>query len=194
MAIRIATEQDLPRILEIYAPYIEKTAYSFEYTVPTLEDFTLRFQTVTQQFPWLVWTENGRIMGYAYGSAPFERAAFGWCAEASIYLDPEAFGKGVGRKLYAALEAILSAQGYQKVYVLITTENTASLAFHQAVGYTYTATLPGCGWKFDRLHGIVWMEKQLNSVEIPSAAPIPADSVVKNDRKIGNILDKITLS
>ena len=194
MPIRPAAEADLPRILEIYAPYIEKTAYSFEYTVPTLEDFTLRFRTITKQFPWLVWEEEGTVLGYAYGSAPFERAAFGWCAEASIYLSPEAQGRGVGRRLYSALEDILTLQGYQKVYALITTENTASLAFHEAVGYSYTATLPGCGWKFDRLHGIVWMEKPLNPVEIPMHTPLPADAVVKNDRKIGYILDKITLS
>ena len=194
MAIRPATVADIPQILEIYAPYIENTAYSFEYTVPTLAEFTLRFETITRQFPWLVWEEAGQVLGYAYGSAPFERAAFGWCAEASIYLLPEAQGRGIGRQLYQQLEEILKAQGYCKVYVLITTENTASVAFHEAVGYTYTATLPGCGWKFGRLHGIIWMEKQLNSVELSMQPPVSANSVVKNNRKIGYILDKITLS
>ena len=102
MSIRQATVQDLPRILEIYAPYVENTAVSFEYEVPSLDAFTARFRSFTAQFPWLVWEEEGRILGYAYASAPYSRAAFSWCAEPSIYLRPEAKGKGIGRKLYAA--------------------------------------------------------------------------------------------
>ena len=90
--IRIATEQDIPAILEIYGPYVQNTAISFEYTVPTLQEFTMRFRAITAQFPWLVWDENGKILGYAYGSAPFERVAYQWCAEDSLYLLPEAQG------------------------------------------------------------------------------------------------------
>ena len=97
--IRLATETDIPQILDIYAPYVLNTAVSFEYTVPTLEEFTRRFQDITRQFPWLVWEENGKILGYAYGSLPFGREAYRWCAANSIYLCPEAQGKGIGRKL-----------------------------------------------------------------------------------------------
>ena len=85
MPIRPATVQDIPRILEIYAPYIQNTAISFEYTVPDLEEFTQRFLKITNPFPWLVWEENGTVFGYAYGSLPFERAAYQWSASASIY-------------------------------------------------------------------------------------------------------------
>ncbi len=177
MSVRQATVQDVPRILEIYAPYVQNTAISFEYTVPTLEDFTQRFLGITAQFPWLVWEENGKVLGYAYGSAPFERAAFQWSAEASIYLCPEACGKGIGRELYAALEQILKAQGYRKVYAIITTANEPSVAFHSAVGYHHTATMPGCGYKLGNWHGIVWMEKDLNAWDTPPHEPVPAHRV-----------------
>ena len=70
MAIRLAVHTDLPQILEIYRPYVEKTPYSFEYRLPTLEEFTRRFDTITAQFPWIVWEEDGTVLGYAYGSAP----------------------------------------------------------------------------------------------------------------------------
>ena len=103
--IRIAAKADIPAILDIYAPYILNTTATFEYTVPSLEEFTARFENITSQFPWLVWEENGTVLGYAYGSAPFERAAYRWCAEVSIYIAPHAKGQGIGRKLYAALEA-----------------------------------------------------------------------------------------
>ena len=181
MAIRTATVQDLPRILEIYAPYIKNTAISFEYEVPSLEAFTQRFLGIIAKFPWLVWEENDVILGYAYGSLPFERAAFQWSAEASIYLCPEAFGKGIGRKLYAALEQLLQKQGYKKVYAIITTANDASIAFHKAVGYRHTATMPDCGYKLGAWHGIVWMEKELNTWDVPSCVPLSIEQIAQEE-------------
>lgn len=172
MSIRLAVVQDVPRILEIYAPYIEHTAISFEYTVPSLEVFTQRFLGITAHFPWLVWEENGEILGYAYGSRPFERAAYQWNAEASIYLCPEAKGKGIGKKLYAELEKRLQQQGYKKVYAIITTANSDSVAFHRAVGYRHTATFPNCGYKFGNWYGTIWMEKDLNHWDHPPQKPI----------------------
>lgn len=177
MSVRQATVQDVPRILEIYAPYVQNTAISFEYTVPSLAEFTQRFLGITAQFPWLVWEENGIVLGYAYGSLPFERAAFQWCAEASIYLCPEACGKGIGKKLYAALEQLLQRQGYRKVYAIITTANEPSVAFHRAAGYHHTATMPDCGYKLGQWYGTVWMEKDLNTWDAPPREPAPIDRV-----------------
>ena len=172
MSVRLAVLSDIPQILDVYAPYVRNTAISFEYTVPSLEEFTARFLKITAGFPWLVWEEDGEILGYAYGSKPVERAAYQWCASASIYLRPEACGKGIGRKLYAALEERLQAQGYRKVYAVITTANDASVAFHRAVGYRHTATMPDCGFKFGKWYGTVWMEKELNTWDTPPREPV----------------------
>ena len=192
--IRFATEQDLPQILAIYAPYVTHSTASFEYTVPTAEEFTRRFRTVTAQFPWLVWQEDGKILGYAYAAAPFERAAYRWCAEPSIYLAPEAQGKGIGRRLYAALEDILQKQGYRLLYAIITSENAASLAFHQSLGYRHLATFPGCAWKMGKHLSITWMEKSLPFVDYPRNFPVPASEIVKNDKNLLAVLDKMSLS
>ena len=192
--IRIATEADVPGILAIYAPYIENTTHTFEYDVPTVAEFLQRFRTLTAQFPWLVYEEDGKILGYAYGSAPFERAAYRWCAEVSIYIAPHAKGQGIGRKLYAALEQILWLQGYRVIYAIITEENAASVAFHEKLGYRFTAALPHCGIKFGRSLGVIWMEKRSNSVEIPSKMPLPWLYIVENDRKLSNILATLSLS
>ena len=192
--IRIATEADVPAMLAIYAPYIVTTTHTFEYEVPTQEEFLQRFRRLTAQFPWLVWEEDGKVLGYAYGSAPFERAAFGWCAEASIYLAPEAQGRGIGRKLYAVLEALLRLQGYTKVYALVTSANRPSVDFHLAVGYTLTATLPDCGFKLGRWHGLHWLEKPLNFVDMPTHMPVSVRSIVDFDRKFLEILAKLSLS
>ena len=192
--IRLATVADVPQILKIYGPYVENTAISFEYEVPSLESFTQRFLKYTEQFPWLVWEEEGAVLGYAYGSAPFERAAYRWCAEASIYLAPQVHGRGIGKALYAALEAILTLQGYVKVYSLITTANEPSIRFHEAVGYRFMCEMPDCGFKQDTWHGVVWLEKMLNSTEKPENFPVSARSVVENDRKLHEILAKLPIS
>ena len=181
--IRFATEADIPAILDIYGPYVLNTCYSFEYTVPTLEEFTRRFREITKQFPWLVWEEDGMVLGYAYGSAPFSRAAYQWSAESSIYLAPQAQGKGIGRQLYAALEEVMKALGYRKTYAIITTANESSLAFHKAVGFQFVAAMPECGYKLGQLHGITWLEKALNSDEVLSQFPKSVRSVVNLYRK-----------
>lgn len=194
MSVRLARKTDLPAILGIYAPYITDTTVSFEYTVPTPEEFEKRFDAITEQFPWLVWEENGKVLGYAYGSAPFERAAYGWCAESSIYLAPEAQGRGIGKLLQTVLEEILKKQGYLLLYALVTSENTASLAFHKAVGFAPCAQFPGCGYKFGRQHAVIWLQKTLNTHEVYKNFPVSAGTVVDSDRKITEILDKMSLS
>ena len=191
--IRIATDKDIPAMLGIYAPYVENTTYSFEYEPPTEAQFTQRFLKYTAQCPWLVWEEHGTVLGYAYGSLPFERAAYSWCAEVSIYLAPEAQKRGIGRKLYAAVEEILWRQGYRIIYALITSENTGSLAFHEKAGYTYCANFSGCGIKFGKCLGVIWMEKRSNSVELPTSFPQSWRCIVENDEKLANILASLPL-
>ena len=191
--IRIAEERDIPAILEIYAPYILTTTATFEYTVPSREEFLARFRSITAQFPWLVWAEKGHVLGYAYASAPYSRAAYAWCAEPSVYLLPQARGRGIGRQLYAALEKILKYQGYQVLYALITQENEASYRFHQHMGYQFSVLFPDCGFKFGRWLGLIWMEKRLKSVEIPSNPPEPWDAIRQTPQKISEILDSFPL-
>ena len=192
--LRIATGSDVPQILAIYAPYVTDTTITFEYDVPTAEEFMHRFQTITAQYPWLVWEEQGQILGYAYASAPYARAAYAWCAEPSIYLRPEARGRGIGRRLYAALEAILSLQGYQVLYTLVTSENSGSLAFHHKLGYITRVDFPDCGFKFGRWLGVTWMEKRLCPVKIPDNIPLPWSALGQDIQKISDILYNLSLS
>lgn len=180
--IRLATEADIPRILEIYGPYVTDTAISFEYTVPTLEEFTQRFRSITAVFPWLVWEENKKVLGYAYGSLPFSRAAYRWCAAISIYLDPAVHGRGIGKKLYTVLESLLQAQGYRKIYAVITSSNPVSRIFHEKMGYRFVAEFPECGYKFGKFYGVVWMEKGLNLGENPQNFPVSITELVNIDR------------
>lgn len=171
--LRQASIEDVPQILQIYAPYILHTTFTFEYEVPTLEQFRRRFLDITRQFPWLVWEEDGQILGYAYADRAFSRAAYQWTADLSVYLRPEAKGKGIGRKLYEAAEDVLRRQGYFAVYGIVTDSNLDSCAFHRAMGYQEIAHLPRCGYKLNAWHGIYWFEKRLREgePEAPPAAP-----------------------
>ena len=192
--IRPAQAADVSPMLDIYAPYVRETTITFEYAVPSPEDFRARFSRITRKFPWLVWEEAGEVLGYAYASAPFERAAYAWCAEPSIYLRQDARGRGIGKKLYAALEALLSQMGYQVSFAIITEENKASLAFHHALGYEKCAEMVKCGLKFGRWLDVHWLEKRLNPVEIPRNFPIAWREFSKDTQKIQNILGKLSLS
>ena len=192
--IRFAAPNDIPAILAIYAPYVENTTCSFEYEPPTLEAFHKRFEKITQQFPWLVWEEDGQILGYAYGSLPFSRAAYQWCCEVSIYIAPQGQKKGIGRKLYGVLEALLWRQGYQVIYSLVTSENENSLAFHRHLGYRPVAELPGCGIKHGKRLGVTWLEKRRETDTLPTKPPVSCREIVENDEKLTKFLDTLSLS
>ena len=191
--IRIATIEDVPEMLAIYTPYVVNTTVSFEYTPPSLEEFTRRFVSYTRQFPWLVWEEDGVILGYAYASAPFTRAAYGWCAEPTVYLRPEARGRNIAARLYATLEEILWRQGYQVLYALVCGENLPSRRFHEKQGYRKTAEFTDIGFKMGRWLDLIWYEKRQKVANIPSISPCPWTEIVQGVERLADILDKLSI-
>lgn len=169
--IRLATHADVPAILAIYTPYILETAITFEYDVPTMEVFTARFDGIIRRYPWIVWEENGEILGYAYASDAFERAAFAWDADLSIYLRMDVRGKGIGSRLYDCLEQMLKKMGYHNLYALITGENMASVRFHERRGYECLGRLKQTGYKLNRWHDLYWYGLRLCPADAPDAVP-----------------------
>ena len=105
--LRTARPSDAARLVEIYAPYVTDTAITFEYEVPSVEEFRSRIEKTLERYPYIVAEQNGRIMGYAYASAFARRAAYNWSVELSIYLDMEIRRQGIGGRLYQAMEEIL---------------------------------------------------------------------------------------
>lgn len=172
--IRLAAVDDLPQMRAIYAPYVRETTFSFEYRVPTPTEFAGRFARITAHFPWLVAEEDGEILGYAYGDRPFARAAYAWDAESSIYIRQDCLHRGLGAKLYRALEPLLAGMGFVNLYAVVTGENINSIAFHEHMGYRHVATIPHVGYKFGRWHDTVWLLKILREESQPGAAPILA--------------------
>lgn len=171
MNLRLASRADVPAILEIYRPYVEQTTVSFEYETPSLEAFGARFDAVTADFPWYVAEENGVIAGYAYAARAFERRAYGWDADLSVYIAGPWRGHGLGRMLYERLEADLIRMGYVTAYALVTGENQASMAFHERMGYRKMAEMPRTGFKMGRWLSVIWYEKRLRDPADPGDAP-----------------------
>ena len=97
ITIRMATPADDKELLQIYAPYVENTAITFEYEVPSLEEFTKRIQNTLKTYPYLVAVESGRIVGYSYASMFKARAAYSHSVETSIYMIRDCRGKGIGK-------------------------------------------------------------------------------------------------
>lgn len=177
MKIRLARTEDVPAILEIYRPYVERTAISFEYDVPDLPTFQKRFLSIAAGCPWLVCEEAGEVLGYAYGAPAFERAAYCWMGDVSVYLRADICRRGIGRALYAVLEPMMALQGYQALYAVVTATNETSLRFHRAVGYTDVSFLPDCGFKLGTWYGVVWQCKRLCAPHAPASAPTPASQM-----------------
>lgn len=171
MTIRDARRSDVPAMLAIYAPFVEHTAVSFEYDVPTEAEFARRLEGHQAAFPWLVCEENGRVMGYAYAGRAFERAAYGWNAEISCYLAPELRGRGVGRRLYARIEEILTRLGYYKLFAVVTSANAPSVAFHRALGFREAACFRNVGYKQGGWYDVLWLEKTLCDRPEPQCLP-----------------------
>ena len=168
VTIRIASPSDAPELLAIYAPYITKTAISFEYDVPSVEEFADRIRTTLEKYPYLAAESDGHIVGYCYVSILHGRQAYDWSVETSIYVDQNCKRMGIGKKLHDALEQALSAMGILNLYACIAfpigedpylTED--SVHFHEHLGYTHTAHFHKCGYKFNRWYDIVWMEKTI---------------------------------
>lgn len=171
MTIRDARRSDVPAMLAIYAPFVEHTAVSFEYDVPTEAEFARRLEEHQAAFPWLVCEENRRVMGYAYAGRAFERAAYGWNAEISCYLAPELRGRGVGRRLYARIEEILTRLGYYKLFAVVTSANAPSVAFHRALGFRDAACFRNVGYKQGGWYDVLWLEKTLCDRPEPQCLP-----------------------
>ena len=172
--LRWATSEDAEAVLEIYAPYIENTSISFEYEVPSMEAFRRRMENIMSRFPYLVavdTADSNKIIGYAYANTFRERAAYNWSSELSIYLSSESKGKGIGRRLYTALEYILRLQNILSIEASITEsteENDSyitpdSINFHKAMGFSRCGTVNNCGFKFGKWYNVIYMEKFIGS-------------------------------
>ena len=159
--IRTATAADAAGLLAIYAPFVERTAVSFETVVPSVEEFAARIDKSNLRWAWLVAERDGTPLGYAYGSTHRERAAYRWSVETSAYIDPRFQRQGIGRGLYLALLSALADLGYCQAFAGATLPNDASIALHRSVGFEPIGVFRSIGRKFGVWHDVAWMQRRL---------------------------------
>lgn len=167
--IRPAKAADAAALLEIYAPYVKQTAVTFEYEVPSVEEFAQRIEAISSFYPYLVCEADGVILGYAYAQRHKERAAYQWNAELSIYIAQDVCQKGIGTALYGALIELLLLQGVQNFYGCVTMPNEASDALHRKMGFSPCSIWHHAGYKLGKWHDIAWYEMNISITETPHA-------------------------
>jgi L-amino acid N-acyltransferase YncA len=181
--IRLAKKEDAGQVLAIYSPFcLDSSPVSFETSPPSLEEMENRIEKTLEQLPWVVWDEDGEVLGYAYASQHRPRSAYQWCVDVSVYMSATRRNMGAGAKLYAALFTILRLQGYINAYAGITIPNPASVRLHENVGFSLVATYRQVGYKGGAWHDVSWYElslkdKQLNP-PVPKRLPEVASGLI----------------
>ncbi len=148
--IRSALPTDADAICQIYNHYIKTSIATFETDPVVPSQMAERVVETLSQYPWLVYEHAGTVLGYAYASGWKGRCAYRFTAESTVYLSPEAVGRGVGRALYEALLEALQGLKVHSVIGGISLPNPASVGLHEALGFEKVAHFKEVGWKFDR--------------------------------------------
>jgi len=161
--LRPSSESDLAAITTIYAQAVLQGTGTFETEVPEQPEMARRRQEVLGRgLPWLIAEHQGEVLGYAYANYFRPRMAYRFCLEDSIYLRPNAHGKGVGRLLLAELVARCEALGARQMLAVIgDSQNLGSIGVHRSLGFEPTVVINNAGWKFGRWLDVVLMQKQL---------------------------------
>ena len=186
LRLRFAQPADAAALLAVYRPYVEGTAVTFEYDVPSAAQFARRIERTLARYPYLAAERGGEIVGYAYAGPFHPRAAYAWAAEVSVYVAPHCRRAGAGRRLYTALEALLCELHILSANACIAFApqpdeylSNDSEAFHRAMGYRRAAHFHACGCKFGRWYDMIWMEKMLGE-HTPRPAPVTAFADVRD--------------
>lgn len=148
--VRSVTLNDAQQILDIYNHYVATSTVTFEEELVSLQDFTQRIADIIAKYPYLVYEEQGQIIGYAYAGVFRTRVAYRFSAESSVYVHKDHFKKGIGSKLYAALLPLMKAQGIKSAIGGVTLPNEGSVKLHEQFGFEKVAHFKAVGYKFDQ--------------------------------------------
>ncbi len=161
--IRPATEADLPAITAIYEHAVRFGTATFELDPPDLAEMTRRFRSLADgQFPYLAAELDGAVIGYAYAGPYRPRPAYRFSVENSVYFDPKAQGRGIGKLILQELITQSEQRGFrQMVAVIGDSANAASIGVHRSTGFRMIGTCENVGFKFGRWLDTVMMQRDL---------------------------------
>jgi len=159
----------------IYAPFVNSSPVSFEDAAPGERELANRIADYTRSYPWLVAELDGAVAGFAYGAEHRTRAGYRWAVDVSVYVDPGAHRRGVGRALYGALLPMVREQGFHMACAGITLPNPASVALHESFGFEPVGVYRAIGWKAGAWRDVGWWQLQLIEPSPPGAGRQPPE-------------------
>jgi len=148
--VRKVKESDAEALCRIYNNYIAGTTITFEEISLHTDEMVSRIKNITQNYPWLVYEENGKVLGYTYASKWKERSAYRYSVETGIYLDSNYVGKGIGTILKTELLKVLKEKSIHSVVCGIALPNPASIALCEKFGFEKVAHLKEVGYKLGK--------------------------------------------
>ncbi|MBL4648408.1 MAG: N-acetyltransferase [Aureispira sp.] len=179
--IRIAQESDVAEMLAIYAPFVEKTAITFDLKVPTVAEFTEKIQKIKKEAPCLVYDLDGVVLGYAYASVYRAKEAYKWTREMTVYVRKDARAKKYGMALYSSMIELLKCQNYRTVLAGITLPNIPSVNFHERFGFHPVGVYDNVGYKLGKSHRVGWWQLMLGDYQEPAKEIISIDQVLATE-------------
>ncbi|MFL5376141.1 MAG: GNAT family N-acetyltransferase, partial [Myxococcales bacterium] len=151
-------------------PIVLDTAISFETVPPGPAEMERRIAAALEIAPWLVYEEQGKVGGYAYGSRHRERAAYQWSVDVSVYVDGAFRRRGIGSALYKALFPLLRLQGFFAAHAGITLPNAGSVGLHESLGFVRVGVYRSVGYKLGAWHDVGWWQLSLRD-RVPEPPP-----------------------
>ncbi|BDU70532.1 N-acetyltransferase [Geothrix oryzae] len=159
--IRPVQPTDAPALAAIYNPYVRDTLITFEEEPVSVAEMGARIAKVTATYPWLVWEEDGAVLGYAYASTWRTRHAYRFAVETTVYLAQGHHGKGRGAALYEALLAELKHRGFHSALGCLGLPNDPSVRLHEKLGFKKVGHMTEAGWKFGAWVDVGFWERML---------------------------------
>jgi phosphinothricin acetyltransferase len=175
--LRLATPNDAQAVRNIYGPVVEETPISFETSAPSVAEVVRRIRETLVRYPWLVWDEAG-VSAYAYASRHHERAGYDWSVDVTVYVEPRAWRRGLGRILYRALLELLTAQNFAMAYAGITLPNPPSVGLHEKMGFRPVGIYQSAGYKLGAWRDVGWWQRPLAAPQDPPAPPIALPEIL----------------
>ncbi|WP_408959884.1 N-acetyltransferase family protein [Natrinema sp. 74] len=179
--IRVATPADAAAVRDIYAPFCESTAVTFEEATPTEAELADRIGSTLESHPWLVCETDDEVVGYTYAGPLRKRRAYEWVVELSIYVAESARRSGIGRALYESLFAVLERQGIRDAYAVTTVPNPETERFHERLGFERLVDFPGIGYADDEWRDVAWWRRPLAEKTDDPDRPRPLPAVREDD-------------
>lgn len=165
--IRRVKDEDAKELAEIYNYYIRKTEISLELKEVSVSEYLDRIHRVTSFYPWLVYEEDGEILGFAYLDKFNTREAYATTADLSIYVNHKKKHKGIGKALYSEIEKLGLSLGICKIISLITSTNRTSISFHKKMGFSKLCVIKDVAYKHGKWVGVSFLEKTIQAIYVP---------------------------